>query len=328
MPRIAAAVFASLLALAAPGVAAQSPTETRALLNRIEQLENQIQSLNDEVYRGGRSAPRPAARSSAPQALSGNVAADLEVRLQQMEEQMRAINGRIEEQGFEIRRTREESERILSDMQLRLQELEARTGGVATGGVATGAAGAAAGAGLPPPRPTTPILPPATVPASPGGTLGALSESEMRAAGVANAPAAAPIVMGEQESYDAAYRQLSNRDFAAAEAGFKDFLVRFPASPRAGNAAYWLGETHYVRQDMEQAAIAFAQAYQQFPQSDKAPDSLLKMGMSLGALGRTQEACVTYGELLSRFPQAPQTIRGRAERESQTLRCPGAAPRR
>jgi TolA-binding protein len=52
------------------------------------------------------------------------------------------------------------------------------------------------------------------------------------------------------------------------------------------------------------------------------------MGMSLAASGQTQEACVTYGELLKRFPQAAQTIRGRAERESQTLRCAGAAPRR
>lgn len=324
MPRFA--VSAALLFIAfvvADGVQAQSPTETRALLNRIEQLENQMQGLNDEVFRGGRSAPRaPSSGRSAQPALTGNVAADLEVRLQQMEEQMRAINGRIEEQGFQVRQVREDTQKILSDMQLRLQELEARTGGATTGA-------AAAGASLPPPRTNAPMLPPPTsgATASTSGTLGSMSESEMRTAGVPNAPAAAPIVMGEQESYDAAYRQLSARDFGNAEAGFKDFLQRFPQSPRAGNAAYWLGETYYVRQDMEQAAVAFAQAYQQYPQSDKAPDSLLKMGMSLGALGRTQEACVTYGELLKRFPQAPQTIRGRAERESQTLRCPGAAAR-
>jgi tol-pal system protein YbgF len=219
-----------------------------------------------------------------------------------------------------VRQVREETQKVLSDIQLRLQELEARTGGVTTG-----AAAGAATAGLPPPRTNAPMLPPPTTPATASGTLGSMSETEMRAAGVPNAPAAAPIVMGEQESYDAAYRQLSGRDFANAEAGFKDFLTRFPQSPRAGNAAYWLGETYYVRQDMEQAAVAFAQAYQQYPQSEKAPDSLLKMGMSLGALGRTQEACVTYGELLKRYPQAPQTIRGRAERESQTLRCAGAA---
>jgi tol-pal system protein YbgF len=326
MPRRAVSIAVLIFAvLAADAAAAQSPTETRALLNRIEQLENQMQGLNDEVYRGGRAAPRAATGSrSSPPAMTGNVAADLEVRLQQMEEQMRAINGRIEEQGFQIRQVREDTQKILSDVQLRLQELEARTGGATAGA----AASAATGATLPPARSASPMLPPPSAPATTSGTLGSMTETEMRTAGVPNAPAAAPIVMGEQESYDAAYRQLSNRDFANAEAGFKDFLQRFPQSPRAGNAAYWLGETYYVRQDMEQAAVAFAQAYQQFPQSDKAPDSLLKMGMSLGALGRTQEACVTYGELLKRFPQAPQTIRGRAERESQTLRCPGAAPRR
>ena len=90
----------------------------------------------------------------------------------------------------------------------------------------------------------------------------------------------------------------------------------------AGNAKYWLGETFYVRQDYQQAAITFAEAYQEYPNSGKAPDNRLKLGMSRAALDSQNDACGTFAELLKRYPQAAATILQRAKQERQRLSCP------
>ena len=56
----------------------------------------------------------------------------------------------------------------------------------------------------------------------------------------------------------------------------------------AGNAQYWLGETHYVRRDYKAAATAFLNGYTTFENSPKAPDSLLKLGMTLVVMGEKE----------------------------------------
>src|SRR3546814_19535879 len=49
---------------------------------------------------------------------------------------------------------------------------------------------------------------------------------------------------------------------------------------------YWLGETYYVRQRYQDAAVAFLEGYQKYPKSPKAADNLLKLGMALGPVGQ------------------------------------------
>ena len=100
------------------------------------------------------------------------------------------------------------------------------------------------------------------------------------------------------------------------------FINQHPDNPLAGNAKYWLGETYYVRQDFQQAAVTFAEAYQEFPNNSKAPDNLLKLGMSLAALGRKSDACGTYAEVLKRYPEAAVTVTRRTKQERQRLTCP------
>lgn len=56
-------------------------------------------------------------------------------------------------------------------------------------------------------------------------------------------------------------------------AGAEGFLRQFPNDGLAGNAQYWLGETYYVRQDYQNAAIAFGEGFQRYPKSAKAPDN-------------------------------------------------------
>ncbi len=125
-----------------------------------------------------------------------------------------------------------------------------------------------------------------------------------------------------KQLYETAYGYLLQKDYGAAEASFDDFLKKFPADALAGNAQYWLGESHFVRGQYKAAAGAFLKGYQSYAQSAKAPDSLLKLAMSLDRLGQKDAACSSYSELSTKFPNAPASIKSRAQSERLRVGCP------
>ena len=327
----------ALVPVAAPGALAQDAS-VQGLLDRVERLQRELQTLQRTVYRG---EPPPAeATSPTPSAgtLSTTVAARIELRLSQLEAQLRELTGQIEEASYRQTQLRAQIDKLAADTDLRLRQLE--QGGVAGANVTGlpsgegGAQGAGPGGTVASAQPfpgavddgSVKVL--GTVPAD---DLEALRTERVEQAGQAGQTAApgqqtaqAYALPGNtaEEQYKHAFSLLSQANYGEAELALRTFVEQNPDDPLAGNAKYWLGETYYVRQDFEQAAITFAEAYQRYPDNTKAPDNLLKLGKSLAALGQTQDACGTQGELLRRFPSAPATILQQAKSERQRLSCP------
>jgi len=127
---------------------------------------------------------------------------------------------------------------------------------------------------------------------------------------------------GAKAAYEAAYQSLLQQDYGAAEVAFDDFIKRYPSDSLAGNAQFWLGETHFVRGQYKPAASAFLKGYRSYGRSSKAPDSLLKLAMSLGRLGQRDEACSALGELASKYPAATNDVKSRTVAERQRNGCP------
>jgi tol-pal system protein YbgF len=136
------------------------------------------------------------------------------------------------------------------------------------------------------------------------------------------AGAAPPSGAGDPETeYQTAYGYLLQQDYGAAQTAFKEFLERHPKTSLAGNAQYWIGETHYARGAYKNAAVAFLKGYETYGDGNKGADSLLKLGMSLGKLRQTAAACSSLRELGKRYRDAPETMLARAKTEMSRLRC-------
>jgi tol-pal system protein YbgF len=134
--------------------------------------------------------------------------------------------------------------------------------------------------------------------------------------------AAPPRNAGPKLRYDAALAMLQAGDLANAQQEFTGFIQDYPDDPLAPNAAYWLGETHYVQKDYPTAAALFARNYQTYgADASKAPDNLLKLGKSLAALGDNDKACQTYAELEKRYPNAAAPIRQELARSRTASSC-------
>lgn len=242
-------------------------------------------------------------------AQQGGIGANYETRLSTLENELRAMNGQVEQLGYSIRRLDQSVQRLQSDDDARLSKLETTVNSMAADAAARAAQ-------------------PVANPAAPEGSLGGLkTQRDGKVTGAINAPTApnlpdaGDIVMSPQEEYDHAFGLLRQANYEEAEKAFEDFIANNPKDKLLDNAKYWHAETLYVRGRFGEASSGFADAYQQNPQGTKAPDSLLKLSMSLAALGKANESCIALAKLKSGYPNASSTVKTRATEQRAKLKC-------
>ena len=124
-----------------------------------------------------------------------------------------------------------------------------------------------------------------------------------------------------QDIYQAAYIDFSKGSYALAMAGFREFIRRFPDHPLAGNAQYWIGESHFsiargyansgqndkVTPEMELAVQEFRKVIANYPRGEKAPTALYKEALALLELKQPAVAQQRLEYLVSNFPQSEET---------------------
>ncbi len=244
--------------------------------------------------------------------------ARFEVRLGQLEEELRRLTGRIEQLEFGQSSTEARVDRLIQDLDQRLHPLEQASGALAgsTPEGATTAPDPSIAAAVAPPRQRQPSE----------GALGSVPQSAVLDLPKPDPSTIAPPPeikkLSAQQQYDSAIRLLRAGDYLGAQRGLELFLDMNADDTLAPNAAYWLGESHYVRQDYASAAAAFARNYRTYGKdAAKAVDNLLKLGMSLHSLGESDKACLSYAELAKEFPDAPAHIRQALARERDRAEC-------
>ncbi|MGE0743755.1 MAG: tol-pal system protein YbgF [Rhodospirillales bacterium] len=319
---------AFLLAATLAGPAAAQSSDVYELINRVDRLQRELSTLQRQVYRGDvppppSAAPAATGRPTTITPSDQNAMSRLDVRLGQLEAELRSLTGRVEELSYAQRQHAERVDKALQDAEFRLGRLE------------QGAPAAAATEEPPqrltgqPPRQSAAVTPPpssAAPAANPGlgappRDLGSVPADRV----TSPAPSASPPPRAAgtpQEQYDYAMALLTrDQNLPEAEKALRSFVEAHPESPQVSNAQYWLGETFFARKDYQQAAAAFAEGYKKYPKSAKAPDTLLKLGMSLAQLNRRKDACAAYTRLLDNHPTASAALKGRAQREQKSLNC-------
>jgi len=279
MKRLSLVFFGYALLTTSAYAATFSEREMTDRLNSVEQRLNQLQDAGHGS--GGASG--------------GD--AGIQVQLDELREQLRAMNGKIEETQFKIKNVEAQLQLQQKDAEFRFKALET--------------AGAPAAAAAPAAAPAASATP-AT--AAPQPTMG----GEANAA--PTAPAATSAFATSKEHYNYALALMNKAQYKEAGDSFADFVKQYPKDPLAGNVFYWLGETWYVRSDYVKAADSFRQGFEAMPQGNKAPDNLLKLAMSLGQMKQQKQSCVVLAQLLKKF-SGPEIVRARATREQEKQAC-------
>jgi tol-pal system protein YbgF len=327
-----AAAFALIAAL--PMLAAGAPVALgQTVEDRLLQLEREMQNLERKVYRNDQ-APSGYQVNSPQLAQNTNPGGyAVQDRMNGLEQQMNSLTGQIEELQNRVAQLTNRLDKLTTDLEFRVSQLEGGQGGRPPGQVAGGNFGTAPPGSVPPgnaPRNTVP-------PPGAGGNPTPLNDGVLRPPPPGQQgyqPSVAPPNPRDQQQatlpptggspeqqYQAAFDLINAHDYPAAEAAMRAFVQRNPKHALASNAQFWLGETFYVRNDFQNAAVAYADGYKNYPKGNKAPDTLLKLGMALSAQKKDQDACAVYDRLTKEFPQAPDLVRRRVVEERKKSRC-------
>ncbi|MFU0505039.1 tol-pal system protein YbgF [Pseudaminobacter sp. NGMCC 1.201702] len=282
-------------------------------------------------------------------------------RVTALEEQVRSLNGTIEELNFQILQMQEQLRKIQEDNEFRFQELEKKSdaGGKAKRSVAENsatpsggqtnaaqsqgtaaasgssveqiiganqspnAAGAAKGA---PPRTFGTITFDENGNVKSGsvgdGAVDSSAQTQSNGGAADNTVVAAlPATDDPDELYRNSYQFILSGDYGTAEAGFRDHIARFPADPKTADSHFWLGEALLGQQKYRDAAEVFLAANKDYPKSKKAPDMLLKLGISLVGLNQRDVACATFSEIGKRYPDAGSALKDRVKQEQALAAC-------
>ena len=209
-------------------------------------------------------AQPPVETTTAP--ITGTDSGSLMLRVQQLEADVRRLNGLLEEATHALRLLEAQSLERYVDLDRRLAS-----------GAAVESDEVAASTDV------APIPAPSDTPA---------------------AGRAVDAQEGEEAAYRAAYELVREREFDDAVAAFTAFLADFPFGRYAPNAHYWLGELYLVLDppDPELARQNFKLLLDQYPADPKVPDALYKLGRVQFIKGNRQRSKEYLDEVIREYP--------------------------
>jgi len=286
----------------------------------------------------------PAPPADVPGGAEGDPA-QLVLRVNQLEEELRQANGRIEELENAEHRLEAELQKFRQDVEFQFGDRSGsapRDADIAEAPEAPPSPGEPAAA----PRPKkSDAFDPDADPNAPGAPrpLGTTPPSaplarEAQAAGqpleLGKAPppappASGPMIVGSgvamldqpREQFNAALQAFQAGQYPEAEAGFKAFLAANPSHRLSADAVFYIGETYLQRSRPREAAEQYLKVTTDYSKSGRAPESMVRLGQTLAALGNNEQACATLTEFGKRYPAASASVKKLAEHESAKDHC-------
>ena len=121
LPQACPVVLFVLLAM----MSASAQAQDAATQERLDRLERDLSMLQRQVYRGTGGEAPPGADSG------GSIAVDLQVRMDRLEQQMRDLTGRVEDETNQVQQLRQRLEQVNSDIDVRLGQERGQEAGSA-----------------------------------------------------------------------------------------------------------------------------------------------------------------------------------------------------
>jgi tol-pal system protein YbgF len=257
-------VFAALLAGCASTSETTTIQENLSILNqRQAAIEARLQSTEGASRRSG----------------------DLYARMEELQTQMRALNGRIEQLEHKLDQLQRTQ---ASAAQAPAQEPSMPPSGTVVMEEAPPSSH--------PPRPQAQASvqsPPSAAEISPRTGVVSLS----------------PDVQGknaEQPEFDRGLHLMQQKKYDEARKEFQGFVSKFPKSGLEETALYDIGECYFLEKHYEEAIKAYQQVVDKYPKGGKTASALLKQGMGWQQMGETTMARIIYTRLVEKFPGSTQ----------------------
>lgn len=112
---------------------------------------------------------------------------------------------------------------------------------------------------------------------------------------------AAPV---EKQDFEAALALFRQGNFSGAQAGFADFLKKYPSTGYAPSVFFWLGNSQYANRSYKEAIASFRSLIARTPQNLRAPEAALSIANCQGELKDAKAARKTLEDLVQAYPES------------------------
>lgn len=111
--------------------------------------------------------------------------------------------------------------------------------------------------------------------------------------------------------YNNALRDYNGGNAQLASQEFSDYVKFYPNTDLAGNAYFYLGELQFKQQNYQQAVQSYDQVLQNFSSGNKAASAQLKKGYALIELGKQDDGVAELRHLVQRYPRSPEALQAK-----------------
>ena len=249
------------------------------------------------VVRGGSSVSQQAPANNDALAL-------LLEQNRQLQAEVQALRGMVEEQGFELRKLQRDSLSRYTDTDDRLRNLETATDGQPAVAAAPDRQ-QDTGGGLSASRPAAQDVPDEEPPDPGAGPATDMPQNAVVAPAQRSAPRGTlqPAVLSEQQLYQMAYDSVINSNFERSIAEFDQYLSIYPQGRFVTNAFYWKGQAFLYLNRYAEARDSYEVILNEYTDSAKLPDAMYGLGLAYQGLGNIPQARQLLNDIKRRFPQ-------------------------
>lgn len=294
-----------------------------SIVGELERLRRDMNTLQSFVFRGDKQGAPPVNSGAYPEFASQDSVSQIQLQMQGLRRQMREMNGQFEEIQFKISRTAERLDRLVADVDLRLQALE---GGQPVTRRPEAGAGATLGSSVPTPS-TTVISSAGTAPAGaaaktanglqPGqkafGVISKRDLNKFRETGAVEASTKPPVAT---PSSTAAQKpaSLSRSQPSAAPSPPPVTTASRVASAQPANAPaalpagtpkqqYEHAYNLLMKRELPEAESALKAFLEQHPKHELADNAIFWLGETYYARKNYQEAIRVYYDAYKAYPK-------------------------
>lgn len=286
---------AGLLLAGCPG-----PYQQQKLQTDVDGLKRELASIRAETKKG-----------ESDLALRTRLA-DLGAALEGLRTDISLIQGRMESFQDSFGKRNDEQLKVRQDLEIRIAQLDeqvralqSQIEALSKAGGTTGVAPTAtpvsspiAGASPAPTRPV-PDAPPTPLPLTP--------EQREKVQAIKSGAGKETDLQIYQRGAEA----LDGKRYADARAIWNELLTKFPKSDYADNARYWMGESYYAEKDFASAILEFDKVVRDYPGGDKVPAALLKQGLAFLEIGEKEGGVATLQDLVKKYPKSEEAKKAR-----------------
>ena len=108
----------------------------------------------------------------------------------------------------------------------------------------------------------------------------------------------------EDELYKSAKQAFDQGDSQTARKYFQEVIERYPKSENADNAQFWIGEIYYREKWYEKAILEYQKVIEKYPDGNKVPAALLKQGLAFHNIGDMPNSRHILEDLIKKYPKS------------------------